>query len=86
MEINQTFATGSVTVWVLAKRCAGNCHHRNTTYSDLNKYFWYSGRKELDSLEVLVLVAECFQICSQVCQRPSVLQYNTLVPTGSVFP
>lgn len=78
-------ATGSVIVLVLTKRHAGNCHYRNTTDSDLNKYFVCSSRKKFDFLEVFP-VAECFQICSQVCQRPSVRQNNALIPTGSVFP
>lgn len=30
--------------WCL--RCAGNCHHRNTTGSDLSKYFGCSGSKK----------------------------------------
>lgn len=78
-------ATGSVIVLVRTKRRAGNCHYRNTTDSDLNKYLGCSSRKKNYFLEVLP-VAECFQICSQVCQRPSVQQNNALIPAGSVFP
>lgn len=33
-------------VSLLNKRCAGNCHHRNTTDSDLSKYFGCSGSKK----------------------------------------